>query len=244
MSRLNERVADAIRFFWASREKQKEMQGAITGKRDYGSRGAVTGAKQMDGFISLVCELLMESGLPQDTIFYTKAKVVLPGFFRATKEWDLLAVANGHLLASVEFKSQVGPSFGNNFNNRTEEALGSATDLWTAYREGAFVESPRPWLGYLMLLEKAEGSLTPVDVKEPHFRVFDEFRGASYAKRYELLCRRLVRERLYDAACLMLSDSEGGRGGKYAEPARDLRFQTFAASLRGHASAFADTLDG
>ena len=211
MSSLNERVADAIRFFWASREKQKEKQGAITGKRDYGSRGAVTGAKQMDGFISLVCELLMESGLPGETIFYTKAKVVLPGFFRATKEWDLLAVASGHLLASVEFKSLVGPSFGSNFNNRTEEA---------------------------------EGSLTPVDVKEPHFRVFDEFRGASYAKRYELLCRRLVRERLYDAACLILSDSKGGREGKYAEPASDLRFQTFAASLRGHASTFADTLDG
>jgi hypothetical protein len=45
----------------------------------------------------------------------------------------------------MEFKSQIGPSFGNNFNNRTEEALGSATDIWAAYREGAFKPSSRPF---------------------------------------------------------------------------------------------------
>jgi hypothetical protein len=35
----------------------------------------------------------------------------------------------GSLVATVEVKSQVG-SFGNNFNNRVEEAIGSATDFW------------------------------------------------------------------------------------------------------------------
>ena len=57
------------------------------------------------------------------------------------------------LIVVLEVKSQVGPSFGNNFNNRTEEAIGSALDLWTAYREGAFNKTIRPWLGYLFLLE-------------------------------------------------------------------------------------------
>lgn len=42
------------------------------------------------------------------------------------------------MIAAVELKSQVGPSFGNNCNNRTEEAIGTAHDFWTAYREGAF----------------------------------------------------------------------------------------------------------
>ncbi len=41
----------------------------------------------------------------------------------ARKKWDLLVV-EGCLIAAIEFKSQVG-SFGNNYNNRTEEALGS-----------------------------------------------------------------------------------------------------------------------
>jgi len=37
----------------------------------------------------------------------------------------------------------------NNFNNRVEEALGSATAIWTAYREGTFKPSQRPWIGWL-----------------------------------------------------------------------------------------------
>jgi hypothetical protein len=67
-----------------------------------------------------------------------RTKRELPGFFRPTKDWDMLVVHEGHLIAAVEFKSQRGPSFGNNFNNRTEEAIGNATDLWTAFREGAY----------------------------------------------------------------------------------------------------------
>ena len=79
------------------------------------------------------------------------------------------------ILAGIEFKSQVG-SFGNNYNNRTEEAIGSATDIWAAYREGAFKPSARPWLGYMMLLEEAPGSMRPVKAQEPHFKVFPEFK--------------------------------------------------------------------
>ena len=191
----------------------------------------------MDGFINLIAELLVDAGVPESTIF-RKRNVELPGYFRPTKEWDLLVIVDGNLLASIEFKSQVGPSFGNNYNNRTEEALGNATDLWTAYREGAFKPSVRPWLGYLMLLEEARGSTRPLRVRQPHYSVFCEFRDASYATRYELLCERLVRERLYDATCLLLSDREGGPEGAYREPSAELTFANFVASLAGHASSY------
>jgi len=69
----------------------------------------------------------------------------------------LLVVKNGRLLAAIEAKSQVGPSFGNNFNNRTEEAIGSALDLWTAFREGAFNGGIQPFLGYFFMLEDLPG---------------------------------------------------------------------------------------
>jgi hypothetical protein len=232
---LEPQIAAAVRHFWTTRALQAQKQGAATGQRDRGSRGAVTGGAQMNGFVKLVGELLVENGLADAAIF-RKKNVELPGYFRPTKEWDLLVVVDGRLLASIEFKSQVG-SFGNNYNNRIEEALGSATDLWTAYREGAFQGSPRPWLGYLMLLEEAPPSMRPVGVAEPHFKVFEEFRGASYTKRYELFCSRLVRERLYDAACLLLSDQDGGIEGKYRTPSPELSFETFAASLIGLAVA-------
>ena len=190
----------------------------------------------MDGFVNAIAELLVEKGIPETSIF-RKRNVQLPGFFRPTKEWDLLVIVEDQLLASVEFKSQVGPSFGNNYNNRTEEALGSATDLWTAYREGVFKPSSRPWLGYFMLLESAPESRRNVRVSEPHFRVLDEFRNASYAKRYEILCERLVRERLYDGACLILSGRSQGIEGGYEEPSAELSFVNFASSLIGRAVA-------
>ena len=187
------RLTAAIREFWQTRARQDVRQGQTSGERDAGNRTAVTGGKHLDGFVQLVQDVLMESGMSRVAVHTRKRDVVLPGFFRPTKEWDLIVVHDKRLLAIVEFKSQVG-SFGNNFNNRVEEALGNATDLHTAYREGAFKPSPAPWLGYLMLLQQVPKSTEPVKVKEPHFPVLCAWRGTpSYAKRYELFCQRLVR---------------------------------------------------
>ena len=148
-------------------------------------------------------------------------------------------MADGSLLAVIEFKAQVGPSFGNNFNNRTEEALGNATDLWAAYREGAFRQSARPWLGYVFILEDCDRSRAPVSVREPHFAVFPEFQEASYAKRYEILLTKLLRERLYDGASLLLTSRKAGIKGGFTSPSNELSFQTFAAGLSARAMSFA-----
>lgn len=143
------------------------------------------------------------------------------------------------LLAAIEAKSQVGPSFGNNFNNRTEEAIGSAVDLWTAFREGAYLVSPQPFLGYFFMLEDCTSSSQPVSVKEPHFEVFKEFINASYMRRYELFCRKLVLERQYSASAFITSKSDTGLDGEFKAPANDLSLDRFARSLIGHLSAFA-----
>jgi len=66
---------------------------------------------------------------------------------------------------------------------------------------------------------------------EPHFNVFAEFNGASYAKRYEILLTKLLRERLYDGACLLLAKKSDSRKGLFTEPSMELRFQNFASSL-------------
>lgn len=238
MSHYNAQLSAAIKHFWMTRTRQSEAQGTTTGRRDTGARSAVTGGKQMDGFVSLVRELLIEAGLPQAAI-HCDSRLELPGYFRAEKKWDLIVVVDGMLLAAFEFKSQVGPSFGNNFNNRTEEALGSATDLWTAFREGAFQTSQRPWLGYLMLLEECPGSTNPVAVREPHFPVFSDFREASYCRRYELLLTHCIRERLYDSVCFLLSEQSSGLNGTFREPSKDMTFDQFSASFLGKAFAFA-----
>jgi len=232
---LEQRLRTAIQAFWTTRESQAGRQGARSGVRDSGARSAVTGGAQMNGFISVIRDLLEESGVGKPVIF-TERSVELPGWFRPEKKWDLLVVVDECLIAAIEFKSQVG-SFGNNYNNRTEEALGSATDIWAAYREGAFKPSARPWLGYLMLLEEAPESVRPVRAQEPHFKVFPEFKEASYARRYEILLTKLVRERLYDSACFLLSDRDAGAAGGYREPSIELNFEKFINSLMAKAIA-------
>lgn len=233
---LSQHVSKAIAHYWLTRKKQSTKQ-STSGRSDQGARSAVTGGAQMDGFIDFITELIVEAGADESNIFHNR-HLELPGFFRPTKEWDLLLVKDGQLVLALEAKSQVGPSFGNNFNNRTEEAMGSALDLWTAFREGAYNKTIKPWLGYVFLLEDCPESRKPVRVKEPHFNVFPEFVNASYGKRYELFCRKLVRESHYNVAAFLTSDKRGGLKGQYSEPADDLTFEIFAKSLVAQVTAF------
>ena len=234
---LTRRTGAAVAHYWNTRAGQRDRQ-LRTGKADQGLRSAVTGGAHMDGFIDLFTELIVHAGIPERFVFRKKA-VELPGFFRPTKEWDLLVVREKTLLVAVEAKSQVGPSFGNNFNNRTEEAMGSALDLWTAYRERAYLDSPQPFLGYFFMLEDCPSSNRPVKVKEPHFSVFPEFVDASYMRRYEVFCRKLVLERHYTAAAFVSSTEDDGIRGRFAVPAEDLGVERFAKTLTAHVAAFA-----
>lgn len=236
MKNLEYKLSEAVSHYWLTRKAQKDKQ-KKRGVSDAGLRSAVTGGAQMDGFIKLFKDLIIEGGLDCQHIFEKKA-LELPGFFRPTKEWDLLVIKNDQLIVAIEAKSQVGPSFGNNFNNRTEEAMGSALDLWTAFREGAFNRGIQPFIGYFFMLEDCPASNRPVKVREPHFRVFPEFIGASYMKRYELFCRKLILERHYTSSSFITSANDTGIKGVYNEPANDLSFQIFSKSLVSHVGAF------
>lgn len=224
----------AVREFWQTRDRQAAEQ-QERGASDQGARGAATGGQQMDGFVARIVELMVRVGVKPADIHTSRNLTHLPGFFRPTKSWDIVVVSGGQFMAALELKSQVGPSFGNNFNNRTEEAMGSALDIWTAYRDQAFHPSSAPWLGYLLLLEDCPRSCRPVDVEEPHFKVFPEFVGASYARRYELFCRKLCLERQYTAACFLLADpAQAHMRENYAEPAEDLTALRFLGGLLRH----------
>jgi hypothetical protein len=212
---FDELVADAVRIFWATRGSGTDAQG--------GERGNVLDGKNLDGFLKVVTAVATHSGIPGDAIFMSGRKgLTLPGFFRPTKNWDVVIVYRQRLLAVLEFKSQVG-SLGNNINNRSEEALGNATDLWAAQEHGAYspenhkkanrttyADPRRPFLGYLMVLEDSDAARRPRKAGSPHYNLFPEFKDASYAKRYQLLCERMMERNLYDAAALMLSPKTNG----------------------------------
>jgi len=236
---LDRRIQSAIDCFWETRDSQGQRQGSVTGRKDAGDRAKVTGGKHLDAFVDLIAALVRENchGV---RVFTQKHNLdpatVLPGYFRPTKYWDLVVLHGSQLVGGIELKSHVGPSFGNNYNNRSEEAIGNAVDINTAYREGAFEPSPKPWIGYMMLLEETAKSTNAVNVQEQHFQVFPEFKDASYAKRYEVGITRLVRDGLYSSACLMLSGHKNGEP-TWREPSVELSFRRFAASLIGHALA-------
>jgi Restriction endonuclease XhoI len=248
---IEKRLQGAIQSYWNARSKNKEKQ-VQSGKIDAGTRGEVTGGTQMGALEVLVADILCDAGLNKLDI-RTRTALELPGYFRATKKWDLIVVSEGQLVLAMEFKSQAGKSIGNNVNNRSEEAVGSAKDIWTAFREGRFGNSPTPFLGYFFLLEDRSKVKTPVANKEPYFPVdpefrgearttktgIDKFQGISYSKRYELLCRRLVLERLYSSACFIMASNE--KHTKITQPADDLTFHRLVAALRGHAGTFIES---
>jgi hypothetical protein len=248
---VEKRLKDAVQSYWDARAENKEKQ-VKSGKIDAGTRGEVTGGTQMGALEVLVADVLCDSGLERLDV-RTRTALELPGYFRATKKWDLIVVSKDQLVLAMEFKSQAGKSIGNNVNNRSEEAVGSAKDIWTAFREGRFGNSPAPFLGYFFLLEDRDNVKTPVSNKEPYFPVDPVFRGESkkpksgaeryqgvpYCTRYELLCRRLVLERLYNSACFIMATNS--KKTRITQPASDLSFQRFAAALRGHAVTFLES---
>jgi hypothetical protein len=144
LQNLPARTSKAVSHYWGTRTAQKRKQ-EQSGKADQGLRSAVTGGAQMDGFIDLLTELITGAGITERSIFREKA-VELPGFFRPTKEWDLLVVRDHTLIAAI--------------------------DLWTAYREHAYLASPSRFLAISSCWRTATHPTAPSGSKNFTLRFF------------------------------------------------------------------------
>lgn len=208
----NNSISSAVKSFWVTKEKQ----------------GNVLAGKQLDAFLELLTLVAVDAGVPKECVYLKNNHI--PGYYRATKDWDLLIISpKGNLVAAIELKSQVG-SYGNNLNNRTEESLGSSEDFWTAFREGSFRCNQSPWLGYMMVVGKDKGSAHVVKVSEPHYEIRPEFKGASYLDRYRILCERLVLEHKYSAVALIATSGKN----HYESLCDRISIESFISSFRGH----------
>ena len=236
-----QKAREAVQLFGGNRAAARQKQ-IEAGKADQGERAGVTAGKNMDGFLALVLDIIWANGLAQAEIHQNRAMLTLPGYFRPTKLWDFLVTCKGELVAAIELKSHVGPSFANNFNNRTEEAIGTAHDFWTAFREEAFGKQPRPFVGWLILVEDALASRRPVRNFSPHFPVFEEFSDASYLQRYDLLCQRLVQEQLYTTAAVITANRTDQHSGNFRDLSAMTSLKTFVTALAGHVASTAARL--
>ncbi|WP_420639200.1 PaeR7I family type II restriction endonuclease [Candidatus Poriferisocius sp.] len=222
--------AAAIRDFWNIKARQQSAADLV-GRTDKGTSGSVRAGKHMSPFEALIRRVVKDAGIdpdpaPSDTMY-------LPGFYRETKAWDVVLQYKGHALAIVEAKSQ-GTSLGNNFNNRVEEAIGQAADVWKSHERGLLVSGLRPWVGYLMIVEETTKTTEPKHLLAGKsvpdgMKVDPVFDGMSYAERYATAFERLDQERMLDATCVAITS--GAEAYKY--PNQWLSFNGFAAQLWG-----------
>lgn len=226
------RAKEAVMAFWGHRALARQTQMSRDKLNHDEGSWSPTG-NNMDGFLDLMKELVLRNGLQHEDIHLARRVVTHPGHFRPTKQWDMLVINEGRLVAALDLKSQIGPFFGDGSSDRAE-AIATAHDLWAAYREGAFGKHAPPFVGRLMLLEDCPASYTPTSDQSPHFSVLSEFEKASHAGRYNMMCRKLVKEQLLTIASVIVSPRTAATTGEYSELSELTGLRSFVASFAAH----------
>lgn len=202
-------VNTALFGYWTSREDARLAQVA-KGTSDIGGRLGVTAGGHLDRVAQMLGRICIAAGAPRAKVYYNAPKgdpektpgraigYTLPGYYRPTKQWDCVVYHDDEPIVIIELKSQNGPSYGNNANNRAEEALGNALDLQRAMSEGLI--PGQPWTGYAFVIEDDLYSQLQRGANDrgnfPKDVLFNDW---SYLSRVQHLCQRLQESNLYSA---------------------------------------------
>lgn len=218
-----EHLQSAVETFWTKRDEQ------IAKLKEGAAGGAARANSHMRAFELLVSKVFRDAGIPNACIKI--GKPTLPGYYRVSKQWDLVVIYEGHLVAAIEFKSQVG-SVGKNYNNRFEEALGSATDVKAAQEEYAAYGEIPPWLAYVFVLQESTETERSPRIKTlfQHDGAFD---GLSYSQRYQLMIKRFLNHNIYHAGWFLTTKRSPDTGVTYVEPLPTACAATFVQAIKG-----------
>lgn len=221
-------LVDAVLGMYAAIEHAANAQVAI-GHIDQGRRKGITSGKHLDPVAKIIKEDLVKNGFCHSRIYDTGDQCTLPGWFRPTKKWDLLAFDDNELVGAIELKS-ISSSFGNNANNRAEESIGSALDAIEAYNERLLGNcNIPPVMGYVMIVRDCDESRhCGRIVRSPHFNMDSKFENASYLDRFQILCERLRRKSLYNAVWLVFADPTRG---SVLEPDNSMSYEVFLETI-------------
>jgi len=88
-----------------------------------------------------------------------------------------------------------------------------------------------------MLVEDASRSRSPIRDRSQYFPVRPEFQSASYIERYNLLCKKLVREQLYTTTAVLVSPQAAINASKFSDVSDMTSLKTFVTSFAGHIAA-------
>ena len=70
----NNSISSAVKSFWVTKEKQ----------------GNVLAGKQLDAFLELLTLVAVDAGVPKECVYLKNNHI--PGYYRATQDWDLLII--------------------------------------------------------------------------------------------------------------------------------------------------------
>lgn len=187
--------------------------------------GGTQSAKHDKAFLNLIAAELAQLGWPAHVAkYFSDRDAVVGGHFRVAKSWDIVCRdAAGIPRICVEFKSQVD-SYGNNENNRYEEALGSGLDLRAKH-------GPATVLGFVFVICDEPATRTITKARLPDLD--PAFLNSTHIDRRRIFTERITEfelngQSLYDAAALLLVR----RDGTFEHPANpDLQLANFPDKL-------------
>lgn len=163
-------------------------------------------AKHMQSLAAFVRQMFLDAGLQDHEV---GVDTIIPGYYRRSKNWDVVAVHKGHLVGVVELKSQE-KSPGNNANNRIEEAIGSASDAHTLQEMRQTFGRLGVWAAWCMVFNR---SCEPIGrrkgVVSKHFPVDPAFEDFTYAGQYATAIERFIAQNLYQAGWMVETWADG-----------------------------------
>jgi restriction endonuclease XhoI-like protein len=217
------RVDHALRMWLDVRRTQTEASIA-SGRAQEGRRSAVTGGRHMDAVHQLVVDEIRATGATGLHIHKNRG-ATLPGFYRATKSWDLVLVQGEVPVLAIEYKSMLG-SEGKNLNNRADEIFGVAEDTRQAELKGLL--PPKMRRAYIFVMSDNPETSRPIGVSRTLGMADPIFDGASYVKRMAIMLRRMRDTGLFHLTWAVAVKEEPF---SWYEPDPEVGWNRFAADL-------------
>ena len=222
--------------FW-SHKSAAVRRLAEKGKSDTGAQSR--NARHMVNLGTFVRQMFVDAGLDEADV---RVNGVIPGYFRRSKNWDVVATYKGNLVAVVELKSQVG-SEGRNGNNRIEESLGNAKDAATAQElNQAFGMLPL-WTAFCVVFGSSPENAGQVGRRKSLFSLDPVFEGMSYARQWEIAMERFIQTGTYSAGWMVTSWVSDDGQVEYVEPVPTATAETLETQIHARV-AFAKQVLG